>query len=40
MFGGKSDEEGCGWEEKEGKIEVDGDGQCRHGLEGEGTVGG
>ena len=37
---GRSDEDGCGGEEKEGKTEAVVDGQCYSGLDGEGTVGG
>ena len=33
----KSDEDGCGGEEKERKTEAEVDGQCECGLEGEGT---
>ena len=34
----KSDEDGCGGEEKERKTEAEVDGQCKCGLEGKGTV--
>ena len=40
MCGGKSDDGGCEGEEKEMKTKAEGDGQCKCGLEGEGTVGG
>ena len=37
---GKSDEDGCGGEEKERKTEVEVEGLCQCGLEREETVGG
>ena len=39
ICGEKTDEDGCGGEEKERKTEVKVDRQCKCGLEGEGTVG-
>ena len=38
MCRGKSDDDGCGWEEKERKTETEVDGQCKCELEGEGVV--
>ena len=38
-WGGTSVEDGCGWEEKEGKTEAEVDGQCKCWLEGEDTIG-
>ena len=40
MCGERSDDDGCGSEEKERKTESEVDGQCKCGLEGDGTVGG
>ena len=39
-YGGNSDGDGCGREEKERKTEAEVDGQCKCGLEGEGTISG
>ena len=37
---GKNDEDGCGCDGKKRKTETEVDVQCKHGREGEGTVGG